>query len=355
VRILIFNWRDLAHPAAGGAEVYISEVARGWVAEGHEVVLFCSVVPDRPTTEEIDGITVIRRGGRISVYGEARRFYEREAQGKFHLVIDSVNTRPFLCPSFVKDTPVIALIHQVAREVWSYEFHWSVAMVGRHVLEPRWLAWYRNVPTLTVSESSKASLHDYGLEDVSVLPEGWSPPDPLPVVEREARPTVLFVGRLAANKRPDHALNAFLEVAPNHPDARLWIAGTGPMKPELRRQANSQVVFFGRVSELEKYALYGRAHLLVVTSVREGWGMVVTEAASMGTPTLAYNVAGLRDSVTASGGQLVEPNIDALAAAMDDALKGSLAGRPVRPGGVASWEAVGATILEHAASLCSTE
>jgi glycosyltransferase involved in cell wall biosynthesis len=51
------------------------------------------------------------------------------------------------------------------------------------------------------------------------------------------------------------------------------------------------------VSREEKFVLMKRSHIVLVTSVKEGWGLVVTEANSMGTPAIVYNVDGLRDSV----------------------------------------------------------
>ncbi|MGH9068935.1 MAG: glycosyltransferase, partial [Acidimicrobiales bacterium] len=170
--ILIFNWRDLAHPAAGGAEVYTHHMARELVRAGHTVTLFASTVRGRPAIEVVDGIRVVRSGGRHTVYRAARRFYRREAQGKFDLVVDEVNTRPFLCPRFVRDAPVVALIHQVAREVWQHEAPFPLSLVGRYWLEPRWLRTYRDVPVVTVSESSRQSLEAYGLRHVTVVAEG---------------------------------------------------------------------------------------------------------------------------------------------------------------------------------------
>ena len=73
LRILVFNWRDLAHPRAGGAEVHLQSVAREWVKCGHEVTIFCAAVDGRPAREFVDGVQIIRRGGRLGVYRQARR------------------------------------------------------------------------------------------------------------------------------------------------------------------------------------------------------------------------------------------------------------------------------------------
>jgi glycosyltransferase involved in cell wall biosynthesis len=70
------------------------------------------------------------------------------------------------------------------------------------------------------------------------------------------------------------------------------------MRSELERKYDvSGVTFFGRVSSQVKYQLLSKAHAVLVPSTREGWGLVVTEANSMGTPAVAYDVPGLRDSI----------------------------------------------------------
>lgn len=175
LRILAYNWRDLAHPLAGGAEVYLQSVAAEWVKGGHEVTIFCAAVDGRPARELADGVRIVRRGGRLGVYREARRFWRLEGDGHYDLVVDCVNTRPFLCPRFIRNVPIVGIIHQVAREIWRYEVPWPVCVVGRYLLEPAWLRAYRDVPVVTVSESSRESLAAYGLRRITVVPEGWVP------------------------------------------------------------------------------------------------------------------------------------------------------------------------------------
>ena len=347
MRILAYNWRDLAHPRAGGAEVYLQAVAREWVKCGHEVTVFSAAVAGRPADEEVDGgVRVIRRGGRLGVYREARRYWQRHGVGQYDLVLDCVNTRPFLCPRFVREVPVLALVHQVAREVWHYETPWPIAILGRYLLEPHWLRTYREVPVVTVSESSRASLAEYGLRRVTVVPEGWVPAFP-PPVEKEPVPTVVFVGRLSANKRPGHAIRAFSLVRRQLPDAQMWVIGSGPDEAGLRKLAGPGVTFLGHVSEDEKRERLGRAHVLVTTSVREGWGLVVTEAAASGTVAIGYDVAGLRDSIRASGGVLTRDDPASLAAAVVELLPSVAAGRGprARVAGVLPWSEVAAAIL----------
>jgi glycosyltransferase involved in cell wall biosynthesis len=329
MRILIFNWKDTAHPLAGGAEVFTEAVAECLVRSGHEVTLFASSVEGRPERETNAGFEIVRRGGRLGVYREARRFWREQPPPRFDIVVDEINTRPFMTPRWISGTPIVALIHQLAREIWFYETPFPVSVLGRYVLEPWWLRSYRNVPALTVSESSARSLVDYhGWKDVTVLPEGSSP-HPVPPVAKEDVPTVVFLGRLVEMKRPEDALRAFRVLTQSHSSARLWMIGDGPLRDSLRDGAPQSVTFLGRVGSDELIERLARAHVVVATSIREGWGLNVSEAAACGTPTIGYSVPGLVDSITASGGALVDPNPESLGQALVEFFSGRLRLQPV--------------------------
>lgn len=353
MRILIFNWRDRKHPLAGGAEVYTDAVATEWVKMGHSVTLFCGSVESEPERELLrSGYTVIRRGSKHTVYSEARRFWKHEGSGNFDLVIDEVNTRPFFCASFVSDAIVAVIMHQVAREVWFYESPIPIAMIGRFILEPWWLWRLRNQNIITVSESSRRSIIEYGAKKVTVVPEGYWPTTAT-VTDRESSPTLVFLGRLSANKRPIHAIKAFEIIRGQIPKAQLWIIGDGPLRKKLEAKATEGVEFLGRLSESEKVKRLASAHLLVATSVREGWGMVVSEAARNGTPTIGYDVAGLVDSVLSHGGTVVSQDPRALASAVIRFLSGQLALTSIdgiSTGKILTWDAVALSILRIAES-----
>ena len=168
-----------------------------------------------------------------------------------------------------------------------------------------------------------------------------------PAVEKEPVPTVVFIGRLSANKRPSHAIRAFGFIRRQMPDAQMWVIGHGPEEAKLRRAAGPGVIFLGRVSEKEKRERLARAHALVATSVREGWGLVVTEAAASGTVSIGYDVPGLRDSIGASGGVLTRADPASLATGLVRLLSSVSDGYgpEARPAGVVPWAEVAAAIL----------
>ncbi len=323
LRILIFNWKDLTHPAAGGAEVYTEGFARELVARGHEVTLFVAAVAGQAERDVVEGVKIIRRGSRLGVYREARRFWKQDGDGNFDVVIDEVNTRPFLTPRYITSTPVVALIHQLCREIWHYEVPMPVGLVGRYVMEPWWLRSYRSTPVLTDSPSSAESFVPYGIRAATPLPIG-SAPITVPDVAKETDPTIIFLARLVQSKRPDHAVEAFNIVRRTLPAAKLWMVGDGPWAEHVKKLAGPGIEFLGRVSGTEREELLTRAHVLVATSIREGWGLTVSEAAACGTPSIGYRAPGLVDSIAASGGHLVDPTPESLAAALLALFSGSL-------------------------------
>ena len=340
MRILIFNWKDSLNKFAGGAEYYTAHVSEALVRFGHEVTIFCAAEQGLPKKETVNGVKIIRRGTKYSVYREAKKFYLGEKCGLFDVIIDQINTRPFMCPKWVRNAPVIALAHQVCREIWFAEFHFIFAVFGRYFLEPNWLNAYKNIRTITVSNSSSDSLKHYGLNNVVIFPEGYdSLVAELPHAKNDHF-TFVFVGRLSANKRPQDAIDAFRIFRQKFPDSKLEIIGSGPIEDSLKEAPNFGVTFHGRISNSERNEIIRKSHGLLLTSIREGWGLVVTEAAQMGTVSFGYDVAGIRDSVSASGGFLSGPSPRKLGELLIEFFEDDTYETKLNPkiGGVIRWE-----------------
>ncbi|MBU3966070.1 MAG: hypothetical protein KKG76_01655 [Euryarchaeota archaeon] len=79
MNILIYNWRDIKNPAAGGAEVVTHEIAKRLVLKGHKISLFTAAFPGCKKNEMIDGVDIIRSGGRYTVYLKAPQYYPNNA------------------------------------------------------------------------------------------------------------------------------------------------------------------------------------------------------------------------------------------------------------------------------------
>lgn len=296
MRILWLNWRDIKNPEAGGAEVMTHEIARRLADRGHDVTLFTSLYLASPHTESIDNVRIIRKGNRFSIYGEAKKFYKLNYKN-FDLVIDEINVRPFMTPKYVKGLPVVALIHQISPEQFTYELPFPLGLIGRYYLEKKWLSYYRNILTITVSNSTKISLEDLNFKRVYVIEEGLSVHPLEKISPKENVLTITFIGRLKKHKLPDHAVLAFRKIANSLPGSQMFVIGNGYMLNRLKQLRVNNVTFFGHIDDKRKYELLSRSHLVIVPATREGWGLVVIEANAMGTPVVAYSVPGLVDSV----------------------------------------------------------
>jgi glycosyltransferase involved in cell wall biosynthesis len=309
LRVLWFNWRDIRHPEAGGAEVFTHEVMRRLVKKRYDMTLFSAQFSNTLRNEEIDGVKIIRDGGKYTVYDKARIHYNNY-KDNYDFVIDENNTKPFLTPKYVKEKPILALVHSLAREGWFYETYFPLNYIGYYFLESKWLSYYKDIPTATVSNSTKEDLEALGFKKIFLVPEGLSVTPLSEVRQKESTsPIITYVGRLKRHKLPHHAIQAFSIIKKTIPDAKMWVIGDGYMRKELEKFNINDIIFYGRVKDELKHELLSKSHLVLVTGVREGWGLVVVESNAMGTPAIAYNVPGLRDSVRdGETGLLVKEN-----------------------------------------------
>jgi glycosyltransferase involved in cell wall biosynthesis len=297
-------------------------VLRRWVQQGDSVEWFAAGFPGARAEATIDGIHVVRAGRQWSVHLEAIRHYRGRLRGRFDAVIDEVNTMPFFTPLWA-GIPSFLLMFQLAREVWWYESPFPINLAG-HTLEPWYLRPYRHTSAFTISQSTIDDLRRLGFQSsITLVPIGIETVV-APAVELAPIPTFLYVGRLAPSKRVHDLLEAFRQFRAAAEPARLWLVGDGDpgYVANLRRLAlrlgiDQEVAFLGRLDAAVKHERMAQAHALLMASVREGWGLVVTEAAACGTPALVYDVPGLRDAVRdQETGLVVPPKPASLAQAM---------------------------------------
>lgn len=262
---------------------------------GYAVTIFASAFPGCLSSQTLDGVTILREGTRLNVHGCGKEFYVN-AMDQFDMVVDEINTKPFMTPTFVRK-PKVALIHQLAREYWNYEVTFPGNLLGFYFLESYWLKKYRDVPTVTVSRSTEGDLLELGFRQVSVIREGLSyrPIDSEP--PKAPIPTVLYLGRLTRAKRVDLLLEAFAQVKHSVANAELLIAGDGYLLDKLRKEGQDGVTFLGRIPSADVTRLLQRAWVLVYPSIREGFGLSIIEANAHGTPAIGFDVPGVRDAI----------------------------------------------------------
>jgi glycosyltransferase involved in cell wall biosynthesis len=306
MRILIFNWQDIRNPEAGGAEVHLHEIFSRIAAMGHDVTLYCSTFEGAPAEERLDGIRVIREGGRyLFNFRVPLAYFLRFRRERFDLVIDDMNKLPFFTPLFVREPLYIITHHLFGRSIF-LEAAWPVAMYV-HLMEKAGfgLCRGRRMPFIVGSPSTKAELTDLGVDPLLVRVINYCVDRNVHTrtgVERSATPLVGYFGRLKKYKSVEQFLDALAGLHRDLPSLRAVVVGEGDHRPALEERARSLglgdvVRFTGFVDAATKVRLLQEVWFAVNTSSKEGWGLTVIEANACGTPVLASDVPGLRDAV----------------------------------------------------------
>lgn len=302
-RVHVLAWRDLVDIEAGGSELHADRILQLWAEAGLEITMRTSYAQGHPERARRSGYRVIRRSGRFGVFPNAVLSEIAGRHGRRDGLVEIWNGVPFLTPIWARG-PRIAWIHHVHREMWSMVLQPSLARAGRafeHRVAP---PFYRRTPIVTLSDSSQSEIVEYlGLpaENISVVHPGiddfFAPGE-----QRSPTPLLLAVGRLMPSKAFDQLIRIASDLKSEVPQLQLVIAGEGYQKPMLEAQiaqldATSWIRLAGRVSDEELRTLYRRAWVVTSASLAEGWGMTLTEAAACGTPAVATDIAGHRDSI----------------------------------------------------------
>lgn len=306
--VLLLNWRDTRNPEGGGSEIYVERLAGELVARGYRATVLCAAHSAGPAEERTaDGVTILRRGSRHSVYLRAALTYLagvtglgrlcKGRLGRADVIVDVGNGIPFLSKLYCRK-PVIVLVHHVHREQWPVVMGRLKSRLGWWI-ESRLAIWvYRGCRYVTVSDATRRELVSLGVDSgrVTVVHNG-TPQLPDVPVSRSPHPSLVVLGRLVPHKRVEIALRTVAKLSSELPDLRLTIAGTGWWESHLREAAAElgiadRVRFTGFVTEAEKHELLGGAWIALTPSLKEGWGLTIVEAASAGTPTVAFASAG---------------------------------------------------------------
>ncbi len=301
-RIHLLAWRDLDDVEAGGSEVHAAEVSRLWAEAGLEVVLRTSYAQGHPPRAKRDGYEVIRKAGRYLVFPRAALSEATHRYGRRDALVEIWNGMPFFSPLWATG-PRVVFLHHVHADMWKMVLPPNLARLGDTVerrIAPR---LYHRSRMITLSPSSRDEMVEVGFDPrlIEVVPPGIDPRF-APGGELSPTPLVVGVGRLVPVKRFDRLIRAVVEARRSSPDLQLLIVGTGPDRAELdalveELDAADYVSFAGRVEDDELVAIYRRAWLVASASVREGWGMTLTEAAACGTPAVATRIPGHVDAM----------------------------------------------------------
>ncbi|MFI5251583.1 MAG: glycosyltransferase family 4 protein [Bacteroidota bacterium] len=306
MKILIFNWQDINNPLAGGAEVHLHEVFSRIAKMGHQVTLYCSRYEGAAPEENMNGIHVIREGGRyLFNYRVIFKYLTRFRHEKYDLVIDDMNKIPFFTPLYVHE-PLYIITHHLFNKSIFLEVSWSLAMYV-YLMEKAGfnLCKSSRIPFIVGSPSTKQELLERGFppEQVEIInycvDHVVHRSDPS---KRSVSPLIGYFGRLKKYKSADQLLRAFARLSADLPELNLIVVGEGDHRKALEQLAaelkiDKKVQFTGFVDEQTKVGYLQEVWFAVNTSSKEGWGLTVIEANACGTTVIASDVPGLRDAV----------------------------------------------------------
>ncbi len=324
MRILAVNWQDITNPLAGGAEVHIEEILKRVVSRGHDVTFACSNYPNGKEKEEREGLKIRRRGSRQN-FNFIAPFLVKNIldESQFDLIVEDINKIPFYLPLWY-DLPHLAVIpHLFGKNI--YQEANAVLASYVYLAEKPIPRVYRRSHFLAISDSTRDDLAVRGIRkdkiDVAECGVDHSIYKVDPASERFSQPTILYLGRLKKYKSVHHLLSALPIIRRTIANARVLVVGGGDFLDELKSQTqrlglNDCVEFTGFVTEEQKLEYLRRSHVSVYPSPKEGWGITNIEANACGTPVVAADSPGLRDSVSPEkSGLLYEyGNVDSLAA-----------------------------------------
>lgn len=352
----------------GGAERRVHELARR-LAERHEVHLVSWTWWDGRPDPSLDGQTLHGVGAPPAMYGaDGKRTVREVAAFSARVmpvlmrnrwdVIDCSAT-PYLplastwIASRLTGTRLVVTWHEFWGDHWlEYLPHRPVVARLARALE----GVSRRLGDEVVAVSGfTARAMNRPAAVVTVVPNGITLSEiesaPMPPESEE----VVYVGRLIDEKRVDLLIEAAAALRDQVPSVRVGIIGTGPQTAALAGLAErlcvaDRVTFHG---QLDPSAAYGRlkaAKLLVLPSIREGFGMAVAEAQAAGTVPIVvrspWNAATglIRDGVD---GFVVEPSAEGLAGGIRAALAdrqrlSSMASAARQAGATRDWDQLSA-------------
>ena len=299
MRIIWLAHRDPINPRSGGAERTIYEVCTRLASNGFEINLLTGGWKGCKSIENLHGIRIKRIGRNIAPHLVLPLILLRN---KFDIVVNDLgHALPWLSSTIMNKHNIVFFHHLHARSLPGQVNPLLAKVIT--AIEKCYFIIYHNTVFVTESTTSKDDLVKLGIieDKIRMNPPGVDLNLFHPVAKTQY-PTLVYFGGMRKYKRPQESLFLLKELLERIKSLNLFIIGVGPEEPSLKKLAfelnlQDHAIFKGRVSDTELSNIVASSWLNVHTSVTEGWGFSILEASAAGTPTVAYDVPGVKDAV----------------------------------------------------------
>jgi len=299
LNILWLAHRDPMNPKAGGAERTIYEVCTRLAKKGHKITLLTGGWKGCRPREDLDGIAIFRYGKNLGPHLALPIFL---LKNKYDIIVNDLgHAVPWVLSTFMSKHNIVFFRHLHARSLPG-QVNPLLAKIITSV-EKCYFLLYRKTPFVTESSTSNADLKNLGINEelIHIIPPGVNR-DLFHPMEKSTFPTMVYFGGMRKYKRPEESVYLLKNLIGRIDGLKLIIVGTGPQLTKVKDlvkelKIQDYVTFTGRLDEKELSSIVASSWLNIHTSVTEGWGYSILEASSAGTPTVAYNVPGVVDSI----------------------------------------------------------
>jgi glycosyltransferase involved in cell wall biosynthesis len=294
----------------GGAEKRIYQLAKGLADKGHEVHWYGVGWwwPESGKKDmEMDGIKLHGVCKPMELYGDDKRSIKEAIYfalmilfklraGRYD-IIDCQGFPFFSCftvgfNSFFGRSTLVLTLHEVWNDYW-YEYLGKAGFFGK-LTEKLMVRLTDKI--ITVSDKTKDDLRKIkSSEKAVVIPNGIDLAEINQIKPSPAKSDIIFVGRLIKEKKADLLIKSLVRIKDNFPDVKCTIIGEGPEKENLEKLSDQSglkddVSFTGFLEDYQDVIAHMKSSkVLVLPSVREGFGMVVLEANACGLPVVVVD------------------------------------------------------------------
>ena len=299
MKILWLTHRDPLNPKAGGAERIVYEIGTYLATKGNEISIIAGGWPNCKKEDSLNGVKILRYGQRLAPHLVVPIMILRN---KYDLIVaDLGHAVPWVTPIIFKKKTIVSFLHLHARSLPG-QVNKVLAFFIKS-LEKMYFIIYHNQKFITISTTSFNDLENLGIskDKISIINPGVNSAFFKPSKKTDY-PSIVYFGGLRPYKRPMESIYVVKELLNRIETVKLTVIGDGVLKSEMEKLASQlgiekYISFTGRLEDEEVAKIVSESWLNIHSSTTEGWGISIIEAASSSTPTVAYKVPGIVDSI----------------------------------------------------------